>query len=51
MGGFDAAGLDEEFFEGTGWKSLLVVNLGSPGPDAWYDRLPRLEFDEVVHAA
>ena len=51
MGGFDARGIDEEFFEGKDWKSLLVVNLGRPGPGAWFDRLPRLEQDEVVHAA
>jgi 3-hydroxypropanoate dehydrogenase len=51
MGGFDASGIDEEFFAGTSWRSLLVVNLGRPGVDAWYDRLPRLELDEVVRAA
>jgi 3-hydroxypropanoate dehydrogenase len=50
MGGFDAQGIDEEFFTGTGWRSLLVVNVGHPGPDAWYDRLPRLEHGEVVRA-
>jgi 3-hydroxypropanoate dehydrogenase len=48
MGGFDAAGLDEEFFSGTTWRSLLVVNLGHPAENAWFDRLPRLELDEVV---
>jgi 3-hydroxypropanoate dehydrogenase len=48
MGGFDAAGLDEEFFSGTTWRSLLVVNLGPPAEHAWFDRLPRLELDEVV---
>ncbi|MDO9406843.1 malonic semialdehyde reductase [Patulibacter sp.] len=48
MAGFDKAGVDAEFFpEGT-VKSLLVVNIGHPGPDAWMDRLPRLEHDEVV---
>jgi 3-hydroxypropanoate dehydrogenase len=48
MGGFDADALDAEFFAGTSLKSLLVVNLGRPGENAWYDRLPRLEHDEVV---
>ncbi|NUR08587.1 MAG: malonic semialdehyde reductase [Nocardioidaceae bacterium] len=48
MGGFDAAGLDEEFFEGAGLHSLLVVNIGTPAANAWLDRLPRLELDEVV---
>jgi 3-hydroxypropanoate dehydrogenase len=51
MGGFDAAGLDEDFFAGTGWKSLLVVNIGHPGDNAWFDRLPRLGLDEVVRVA
>jgi|SRR5689334_11398763 len=48
MGGFDAEALDAEFFDGTSLKSLLVVNLGHPGENAWFDRLPRLEHDEVV---
>jgi 3-hydroxypropanoate dehydrogenase len=51
MGGFDAEGLDAEFFEGTPLHSLLVVNLGTPAADAWLDRLPRLELDEVVRTA
>ncbi|MGZ8736550.1 MAG: malonic semialdehyde reductase [Nocardioides sp.] len=51
MGGFDAQGLDEEFYAGTGLTSLLVVNIGRPGPDAWFDRLPRLEHNEVVREA
>lgn len=48
MGGFDAEALDADFFAGTSLKSLLVVNLGQPGENAWFDRLPRLEHDEVV---
>ena len=51
MGGFDAAGIDEEFFEGTGWKSLLLVNIGHPGEKAWFDRLPRLEHEQAVRVA
>jgi 3-hydroxypropanoate dehydrogenase len=51
MGGFDAEGLDAEFFEGTPLHALLVVNLGTPAADAWLDRLPRLELDEVVRTA
>jgi 3-hydroxypropanoate dehydrogenase len=47
MGGFDAAGLDEEFFAGRNLKSLLVVNLGKPAENAWFDRLPRLDRDDV----
>ena len=48
MGGFDADGVDREFFEGTSLRSLVVVNLGKPGENAWFDRLPRLDHDEVV---
>jgi 3-hydroxypropanoate dehydrogenase len=48
MGGFDADAIDEEFFSGRPLKTLLVVNLGHAGENAWYDRLPRLEHDEVV---
>ncbi|SBT45325.1 malonic semialdehyde reductase [Micromonospora narathiwatensis] len=51
MGGFDAAGIDKEFFADTSWRSLLVVNLGKPGPDAWYPRLPRLDYDDVARHA
>jgi 3-hydroxypropanoate dehydrogenase len=48
MGGFDAEGIDEEFFSGTSLRTLLVVNLGRPGPNAWFDRLPRLAQEQVV---
>ena len=51
MAGFDAAGVDGEFFAGTPLRSILVVNIGKPGEQAWFDRLPRLEFDEVVTLA
>ena len=51
MGGFDADGIDEEFFAGRNLKSLLVVNIGHPSENAWFDRLPRLEHDEVVVSA
>jgi 3-hydroxypropanoate dehydrogenase len=48
MGGFDATGLDDDFFPDGRHKSLLVVGIGRPGEDAWHPRLPRLEYDEVV---
>lgn len=48
MAGFDHAGVDREFLAGTSWRSLLVVNIGHPGPDAWQDRLPRISFDDAV---
>lgn len=49
MAGFDPAGVDAEFFAGGPLRSLLVVNIGRPGPDAWQDRLPRLTADDVLH--
>jgi 3-hydroxypropanoate dehydrogenase len=49
MAGFDPAGVDAEFFPDRRLRSLLVVNIGRPGPDAWAERLPRLDYDDVVH--
>lgn len=48
MAGFDAAGVDAEFFSDGRWRSLLVVNIGRPGENPWFDRLPRLEFEQAV---
>jgi 3-hydroxypropanoate dehydrogenase len=42
MTGFDPTGMDAEFFTETGWKSHVVVNIGHPGDNAWFDRLPRV---------
>lgn len=48
MGGFDAAGVDGEFFSENGWRSLVVINVGTPaGEGASYPRQTRLGFDEV----
>lgn len=48
MIGFDNAGVDAEFFAETKLRSVLVVNIGHPGEDAWFDRLPRLDNEEVI---
>ncbi|MFF4963296.1 malonic semialdehyde reductase [Streptomyces sp. NPDC001222] len=48
MGGFDKAGVDEEFFAGTSWRSHLVVNIGHPGVDPWFPRLPRVPVEDAV---
>ena len=48
MGGYDAEGIDREFFPDGRWKSIMVVNIGRPAENAWFDRLPRLEYDEVT---
>jgi 3-hydroxypropanoate dehydrogenase len=51
MGGFDADGIDAEFFPEGQWHTILVVNIGHPGEGAWFDRLPRLSEEQVVRWA
>lgn len=51
MKGFDGPGLDAEFFPDGRWRSTLVVNLGHPGENPWFDRLPRLDATEVLRWA
>jgi 3-hydroxypropanoate dehydrogenase len=48
MGGFDAAGVDAELFPDGRFRSILVVNIGHPGENAWFDRLPRLDQADVI---
>ncbi len=47
MSGFDNAGVDQEFFAGTTWKSNFLCNLGRGDPSKIFNRNPRLEFDEA----
>lgn len=47
MTGFDAEAIDKEFFAETGYKTLVVVNIGKPGENAWFPRNPRLELHQV----
>lgn len=47
MTGFYADKVAAEFFPGDRHQPLVVVNIGRPGPDAWFDRLPRLEYERV----
>ncbi|GAA2584176.1 MULTISPECIES: malonic semialdehyde reductase [Streptomyces] len=47
MTGFDFEGVRKEFLDDD-HSPLMIVNIGRPGPDAWYPRSPRLEFDQVV---
>ncbi|MEV6846600.1 malonic semialdehyde reductase [Actinoplanes sp. NPDC051411] len=47
MIGYDATGLDREFFPDGRLRSLLVMNIGTGLPKR-YDRLPRLPYEEVV---
>jgi nitroreductase len=48
MGGYDADGLDAELYPDGRTRSIMVVNIGRPGPDAWMNRLPRLAYEQVV---
>jgi 3-hydroxypropanoate dehydrogenase len=48
MTGFDAAALDAEFFPEGRFKSILVVNIGHPGENPWFSRLPRLGHEDVI---
>ncbi|QSE41305.1 malonic semialdehyde reductase [Rhodococcus erythropolis] len=48
MAGFDRKALDNDFFPDGRWESILVVNIGHPSEDAWFDRLPRLDATETV---
>ncbi|MFE7602582.1 malonic semialdehyde reductase [Streptomyces sp. NPDC057494] len=50
MTGFDFAGVQKELLDGD-HTPLMIVNIGRPGPDAWYPRSPRLAYDEVVTTA
>lgn len=45
MGGFDAAGVDADFHAGMNRTTFMVVNIGTPGENAWFPRLPRLDYD------
>ncbi|MCC3264727.1 malonic semialdehyde reductase [Arthrobacter gengyunqii] len=45
MGAFDAAGIDAEFHAGKNRRTFMVVNIGKPGENAWFPRLPRLDYD------
>jgi 3-hydroxypropanoate dehydrogenase len=48
MKGFNAAAVDEEFFDDGRWRSILLVNIGYPAEDAFRERLPRPTFEQAV---
>jgi 3-hydroxypropanoate dehydrogenase len=48
MSGFDNAGVDSVFFEGTNIKSNFLMNLGFGIAEGTHPRLERLSFDEVA---
>ncbi|MDO5505460.1 MAG: malonic semialdehyde reductase [Pseudoxanthomonas suwonensis] len=48
MSGFDADGVDREFFAGTAIRTNIIVNLGKGDPASIFPRSPRLSFDEAA---
>jgi 3-hydroxypropanoate dehydrogenase len=46
-----AAGPMGGFFPDGDWRSILVVNIGHSGDSPWFDRLPRLDYQESVRHA
>lgn len=47
MSGFDAEGVNKEFFTGTTWKINFIMNIGHGDPGKVWDRLPRLAFEDA----
>lgn len=48
IAGYDKDGIDKEFFPEGDWTTILVVNLGHPGENPWFDRLPRVPEDVAL---
>lgn len=49
MTGFDAAGIDAEFFGDTGYQTLVAISVGVPSAqDSHRPRQARLDFDTVA---
>lgn len=48
MAGFDRAGVDAEFFSGSSWRSLYLVNIGYSDPQGQRPRNPRLSAERAV---
>ena len=51
MGGFKQPLVDEAFFAGTAWKSMILCNLGKGDPAKVYPRGARIEWDEACKIA
>ena len=47
MSGFDAEGINREFFADRKWKINFICNLGYGDPDKLHPRNPRLDFSEA----
>lgn len=48
MTGMDIDAIDKEFFGDGKQKTLLVVNIGLPGENAFFPRFPRLSSEDAV---
>jgi 3-hydroxypropanoate dehydrogenase len=48
MSGFDAAGVDKEFFPDGRVKTNFICNLGYGDPAGLFPRSPRFAFDEIA---
>jgi 3-hydroxypropanoate dehydrogenase len=48
MAGYDKDAIDKEFFPEGEWTTLMVVNIGHPGENPWFDRLPRVPVEQAV---
>ena len=48
MLGYDTDAIDADFFPDGRWRTILVVNIGHPGENPWFDRLPRLDQSDAV---
>ncbi|MEU9121381.1 malonic semialdehyde reductase [Streptomyces sp. NPDC048506] len=48
MTGFDFDGITKEFHADGKQKAFMVINVGKPGPDAFFPRSPRLSFDDAA---
>lgn len=51
MTGFDVSRLQREFFPDGKHQPLVVMNIGKPSTHAWFDRLPRLNYEDVFNIA
>ncbi len=48
MTGYDATGINRDFFPKGDHTVLTVLTLGFPQEDSYHPRLPRLGYDEIV---
>ncbi|MEX0300210.1 MAG: malonic semialdehyde reductase [Kordiimonas sp.] len=48
MSGFDAAGVDKEFFGGTSLKANFLCSIGYGSAEGIFPRSPRLSFDDAA---